>query len=445
MASHPYNVKVTRWVKLMDFNPGSFKQKLALFKAFGHKAKVDRKTKSASSGEETLKSLIAAHCDSKKESDQKAVECYRAIRETQALTKVLGTYVKGWRPGADGRIHATPGIWGDMFRISWRKPNLAATVSDKKEIQIASGFRKCIRCADDEIIIESDWKGMEALIVGELAGDEVYKRLARLGVHDYMGLHMIRQPIGLESTDDELKAKFKWFKATYPKLRDDAKHTVHGKNYGMTEFLMAELYEMSRKRAKELLDLYDRLFPKIKAWQQATILKAHTDTRLVNPWGYRMPFWDVYRWNQKRFNKLREMWVKYLTQGLPSRKDDLKWIERIVAEGGGQPAIERLSYGLGEEAKSAISFLPRDIGAAMLKDALLRLESDYQLVSRGIIRCCIHDSILAICKRSEAPEVAQQVKDAMSAPVAQLNGLVIEVEQSAGMTWDKSAMEEWKC
>jgi DNA polymerase I-like protein with 3'-5' exonuclease and polymerase domains len=212
----------------------------------------------------------------------------------------------------------------------------------------------------------------------------------------------------------------------------------------MSTFLMSELYEMSRKRAQFLIDLFFALFPKVKQWQQSTIKDAHMHTRLVNPWGYRMPFWDVYRWNQRRYDKLKQLWIKHQTNQKIPAKTDMRWVQRIELEGGNEAAIARLSFDLGDEAKSAVSFLPRDIGAAMLKDALLTLEEKNQLVSKGVIRCSIHDSILAICKRSDAPEVAEAVRNAMAAPVARLNGLVIEVEQSWGRTWEKSQMEEWK-
>lgn len=442
-------VTVERWAKLEDFNPSSHLQVKAIIKHFGHKPGKDRKSKNETSNDDTLRKLISTHLESKKESDQRAVEAYRLIREVRALGKVLGTYVMGWKPGADGRIHATPGVWGDMFRISWRRPNIAATVADKKEEQIAAGFRQCVRVSDDELIIESDWKGMEAVLVGYFAGDPGYMKLARLGVHDFMALHMLNMPIDANAPEGELKERFKWVKKQHPKTRDDAKHTIHGTNYGMTPFLMAELYEMTRNKAARLQALYFDLFPKIRAWQQRTISQAHSETKLVNAWGYRLDFWNVYKWDSRRYAMLRKLWVQKQTGTLrnPSKRD-LEYIQKIeagIASGlSSDKAIQRLCYDRGDEAKSAISFLPRDSGAAMLKDALWELEERHQLASRGVLRGCAHDSILAVCRRPEVDWVAEALREAQERPVARLGGLVIGVEQAIGSSWQKSAMATYE-
>jgi len=438
---------VTRWTKKFDFNPASPPQVAKLLGHFGHKPKTNRKTKEDTTGDDTLKALITKYTEAKKESDLIAVECYKLIRECRAIDKVLGTYVKGWKPGSDGLIHATPGIWGDMFRISWRKPNLAATVADKKEIQIAAGFRKCICVAEGDVIIESDWKGMEALLVGYFANDPDYMRLARLGVHDFMGHHMMKLPISMEMGDGELLDRFKWFKAKYPKQRDDAKHTIHGVGYGMTAYLMAELYEMTRMRAQGLIDLLFDLFPKVKQWQQATMQLAHEKCRLTNAWGYVMPFWNVFAWQQKRHDRLRQLWIRYETGNRgPFAKREQEDITRIIEkglQGAREEAIASLCYDLGDEAKSALAFLPRDTGAAMLKDTLLALRDEYGLDKR-VLRANAHDSILAICPREQADEVAWQLKSTMERPQERLGGLVIGAEVSIGQSWDKASMKEWQ-
>lgn len=439
---------VIRYCLLLPFNPASHLQVKALIRHYGHKAKTDRKTKNETSSDDTLKSLVTKYVESKKASDVEAVEAYRLIRECRAIDKVLGTYVKGWKPASDGLIHATPGIWGDMYRISWRKPNLAATVADKKEIQIAAGFRKCICVPEGQVIIESDWKGMEALLVGYFANDPDYMRLARLGVHDFMGHHMMKLPISMAMSDDELSDRFKWFKAKYPKQRDDAKHTIHGVGYGMTAFLMAELYEMTRTRAQQLIDLLFDLFPKVKQWQQATMQKAHDECKLVNAWGYRMPFWNVFAWQQKRYERLRMLWVRFKTDARAMfAKRDREAVDAIAAKVSlgieADAAIASLCYDLGDEAKSALAFLPRDTGAAMLKDTLLALRDEYGLDQR-VLRANAHDSILAICPRKQADEVAWQLKSTMELPQMRLGGLIIGAEVSLGMSWDKASMKEWQ-
>src|SRR5882672_2859102 len=189
------------------------------------------------------------------------------IRECRQLNKVLGTYVKGWKPGRDGRIHATPGHWGKMFRVSWRRPNISATIQDKQEAYVASGFRRCVATTSGRTLLECDWRGIEAVLVGWFAGDQDYQRLARLGVHSFMASHMLGRPADISWSDHDLLECFREIKGTQRALYDDAKHTVHGTNYGMGPRLMADLYEMPEREAKRLQGLYFDLFPKIKLWQ----------------------------------------------------------------------------------------------------------------------------------------------------------------------------------
>ncbi len=275
-----------RWCKLEPFLPTSHVQVKELIKHFGHSVGKARKTKNDTADDETLKKLLKKTRASKKPRDKELGELLQTIRECRQLSKVQGTYVKGWKPGRDGRIHATPGHWGKMFRVSWRRPNISATIQDKQEEYIASGFRKCVATRAGSVLLESDWKGIEAVLVGWFANDPDYMRLARLGVHDYMGIYMAGGTVDLTLSDDALRSMFKAFKREFPKLRDDAKHTVHGTNYGMGARLMSDMYEMPEREAKRLQGLYFDLFPKVRAWQRSVLDRASRECKLRNPFGY---------------------------------------------------------------------------------------------------------------------------------------------------------------
>jgi len=388
-------VQVLRWCKLEPFLPTSTQQVQSLLKF--HKLPIgkNRKTKKDAADDEHLKKICKRLSAVKKH--EALLQTFQMIRECRQLSKVQGTYVKGWKPAKDGRVHATPGFWGKMFRVSWRKPNISATIQDKTEDYIASGFRRCVATGAGRVLLESDWKGIEAVLVGWFAGDVEYMRLARLGVHDYMGIHMAGETVDLSQSDSALKVLFSDFKRAHPKLRDDAKHTVHGTNYGMGPRLMADMYEMPEREAKRLQGLYFDLFPKIRAWQRSVLDRASRECKLRNPFGYEMPFWEVYRWDSKK-------------QG----------------------------YSMGEDAKSAIAFLPRDTAAAMLKEVLLRLR---HLADEGIMIASTHDSITCEVNAADLMGVAALLKGEMERPVPELNNLSIGVECKAGESWHDDAME----
>ena len=376
-----------RWAKVLPFLPTSSQQMKAYCKLKKYKLPKNYKTKKETTDEDALHKLMVRHND----------PILRASIECRQLKKVLGTYVNGWKPGPDGRIHSTPGFWGAMYRISWRNPNISATVTDKKDDYIAAGFRKCVEAPEGYVLLERDWSGIEAVLVGWFAEDEAYMRLARLGVHSFLLSHMLECPADLTWDDEKLSAYFKKLKKENSARFDDAKHCIHGTNYGMGPKLMSERYEMTMATAKRLQKLYFILFPKIRQWQISVLDRAHKEARLVNPFNNVMWFFDVYRWDS-RSGKHR----------------------------------------LGNEAKSAISFLPRDTAAGMLKEVLLRLKP---LAEEGIMLSSTHDAILCQVREDDVDRVDAILKTEMERPVPELNGLSIRSEAKVGKCWSEDEMK----
>lgn len=412
-AWSPYDiVDVERWCKLEPFLPTSWQQLLALIKHYGQKAGTNRKTKKETTEDDTLRKLVKKCRASRKPREQEFAEILDMCRECRQLSKVLGTYIKGWRPGKDGRIHATPGFWGKMFRVSWRRPNISATIQDKNEEYAAGGFRKCVAVPPGRLIVESDWKGMEAVLCGYFARDEEYMRLARLGVHGYMtwlvladsGKVLMSDVPDLSWSDADLKCAFKEIKKRFPKDADDCKHIVHGSNYLGTARYLADLYELREALVKGIQAQYFTRFYKLQKWQRDTLDRASRECKLRNPFGYEMPFWEVFRWDSKK-----------------AARDP---------KGNG--------WVLGEDAKSAVAFLPRDTGAAMLKEALLRLRP---LADQGIMLASQHDAITCECNTDQLDSVVSVLRTEMERPVPELDGLSIGVEIKAGEAWHESAME----
>ena len=385
--TNPIIVTVSRWAKVLPFLPTSSQQMKAYCNFKKYKLPKNYKTKKETTDEDALHKLMVRHND----------PILRASIECRQLKKVLGTYVNGWKPGPDGRIHSTPGFWGAMYRISWRNPNISATVADKKDDYIAAGFRKCVEAPEGYVLLERDWSGIEAVLVGWFAEDTAYMRLARLGVHSFLLSHMLECPADLSWDDEKLSTYFKKLKKENSARYDDAKHCIHGTNYGMGPKLMSERYEMTMATAKRLQKLYFSLFPKVRNWQISVLDRAHKEARLVNPFNYVMWFWDVYQWDS-RYAK----------------------------------------YRLGNEAKSAISFLPRDTAAGMLKEVLLRLKP---LAEEGIMLSSTHDAILCQVREDDVDRVDAIVKAEMERPVPELNGLSIRSEAKVGKCWSEDEMK----
>jgi len=160
---------------------------------------------------------------------------------------------------------------------------------------------------------------------------------------------------------------------------------------------MSDMYEMPEREAKRLQGLYFDLFPKVRQWQLSVLERASHECKLTNPFTYSMPFFEVHRWDSKR-----QCWA------------------------------------LGEDAKSAIAFLPRDTAAAMLKEVLLRLR---HLADEGVMLASTHDSITCEVEEHDLMRVAMLLKTEMERGVPELGGLSIGVELKWGSAWHGDALE----
>lgn len=253
------------------------------------------------------------------------------------------------------------------------------------EKNIASGFRRCVIAEPGFSLIEADKAAVEAVVTGWFARSASYIRLAALGVHDFLTSHLIGKPADLTWENKKLGAYFKEVKAKYGSDRELAKKVVHGSNYGLTSYGMAKRYpEMfTVASATTLQDLYFKICPELKAWQDATRLLAHKQGYLSNPWGYKHWFWDVYGWN-----------------GRTGRYQRGKDHDRVVAYPG-----QSTSAGL------------------LYEDALLVMEDrKFPTLYKGKspVRALIHDSILAEIPDSSIGYCSAMFQRVMTREIPQL-------------------------
>jgi|WetSurMetagenome_2_1015567.scaffolds.fasta_scaffold04516_11 hypothetical protein len=244
------------------------------------------------------------------------------------------------------------------------------------------------------LLVELDYKALEAQLVGFFANDPDYIRAAKLGVHAILMSHVLKQPIDLTLPDATIKPLIKEFKKN-ASMYDGCKHVVHGSNYlGTPRKLRIEFPELfsSVGDAKEKQDMYfSTIAKKVRRWQQSVLHEANQNHYLQNPYGYRHYFWDV----------------------LHYKGGQLEW---------------------GNDAKKSVAFLPQSTGAGVLSEALIRI-TKYPDLFR-LLRWIIHDSIL-----SEIPinklfhHRVRQLKELMEDINGELGGLKIEVDVKVGVNW----------
>lgn len=279
----------------------------------------------------------------------------------------------------------------------------------------ATGFRKAIIASTDCSIMEADFSGIEAVLVGYFSRDPNYIRLATLGVHAYVASHMMGSPADLSWDEQSLGKYFKSIKSQDKLLYDKAKHAVHGGNFGQTAYGLANLYPelYDRHSAQEFMDMYYKLCPRLGPWQQEVRLKAWQQGYLGgkdHPYNYRHQFFDVM-----------------------SKDRNGKWQA-------------------GLDYKRGVAYYPQSTAAGIIREAALRLArpgpyyiGDCGPGGRSPFRGIIHDSILLEVLQERLGLVQERVYRAMTLPIKELpldpswglqgSYLSIGVKIACGQNW----------
>lgn len=463
---------VERWFWKEPFNPDSRDQVMAYVKLKGHTPGKAKKTHAETVDRKTLERLWKSEKD----------PFYKHMMDLRAVQKVRGTYGIGMkRRLIKGRVHGRITFRPSTQRTASQDPNLQNVVADKGDAKksLAAGFRDCVVAAqrppewvtqaiydqwcDDWgiarmpvsedpgcYLVETDFSGIEAKIIGWCANDPAYIRLAGLGPHACLALYAIGDPPDLSLPDAELKKKFDAIKSTGgppddPILYDRSKRVCHGSAYGLTAHGMATTFDQffsSIKQAEKLLAIfYNQMAPKIRDFHKSIRLQAHKDHYLggnSHPFKYKHWFWSVL---QYRMITAAQAMVKRKNGG---------WVDTINGRD--------FEVTWGDDSKRAIAFFPQSIAAGILMEAMLKLflpwirETYIGNAYYGAtpLRAPIHDSLLQEIPKRIVAEVIRRVLAAKTAPIPELpmpaewgmgTHLSIGVDAKFGEDWGH--MKKW--
>lgn len=316
---------------------------------------------------------------------------YPLILQYRGFEKLIGytgtwnaqtsTFVGGWPVWKDNCLHPVFNSNPSTFRLASSEPNVNQI--PRPETEGARMVRRCIVAPPGMRLVELDFSGIEAVLVGYFAKSERYVRLCRLGIHDFVNCHNLRRLGEISETpelawsDSDLKAMFKEMKARFPLHRNAAKKTVHSGNYGITPkglFLREPDIYGSIENAKALLTLYFDLFPELKVWQESTIEEAAKNRYLNTVWGNRHWFWRAKSWRKTKGGEWAGKW--------------------------------------GEEAERVLAMRPQSTAAGILKEAILNLKAEHREVHDRLV-LPNHDALLAVC--ADTDEALSDTFNAMRA------------------------------
>lgn len=478
---------VTRWFWQEPFNPDSSAQMLALLAAWKLQPGRNKQTGNDAVDRETLTKLLA------KTRGKPEEPFFQAVLDYRSVVKVRSTYVVGTEKRLDenDRLHGEVTFKPSTMRTSMVAPNLQNVVADKggKE-SLAAGFRyvvvargaweatdgtervSILRTPPTEQvnfgefpavwssahIIEADYAGIEAVILGWCMRDPAYIRLAKLGMHAYVSSHALGRPADLTWSDQQLASYFAEIKNAEDRetklTYDGCKRVVHGNGYGQTAlgvYLAHQKLFKSQADADRIYRIYYALAPALPEFHLALRHTAHeqrflggplpyqylpAERKVIgHPYGYRHWFWSVVGY--ERLSESQRLWR--LKRNLPMRDfNGIWWAET-----------------LGEDGKRVCALYPQGTARGVLTEACFPLfdpeDPRYDDLYIGDayfgqtpLRAPIHDSLLLEVPTRKVDRVLERVFAAMEAPIPALPNdpawgigpyLTIGVDAKMGPDW----------
>ena len=178
------------------------------------------------------------------------------------LSKIYSTYVEGLKSviDTDGSIHSTFNqTVTTTGRLSSTEPNLQ-NIPIKYEM--GREIRKVFIPKEEDLLISADYSQIELRVLAHISGDE--------NMIDAFNHH----------SDIHTKTASEVFKVPVeevtPLMRSRAKAVNFGIVYGIGDFSLSQDLNISRKEAKEYMDIYFERYPKIKEYISKVINEAQT-------------------------------------------------------------------------------------------------------------------------------------------------------------------------
>lgn len=311
-----------RWCIERLYNPhASSPNTKAYIRHKGYKMPISYITGNETTGLVELEKLAAETGD----------EVLKLTYDWRKLRKTGLDFTTGkWLPGEDGRIHPTfrCGTTGSG-QTSCTDPNAQQY---PEHSGIAKLAKKAICAEPGHLFVKVDMRGFHSRMIGWIANDPDYYKLADFDVHSYITAHFRQLPDApylLEMSDEELRVALAAIKREYTYDRNfKVKRVVHGRQFNMG---MNKLYQLhgkdfdpppekmiqlvgeakwhdwdaekrlemtereGRRESRKLFKLFDDLFPRTFIIYIENVRDAiyhDTPNHLTTPFGHHRFFWS---------------------------------------------------------------------------------------------------------------------------------------------------------
>ena len=299
-------------------------------------------------------------------------------------SKLISTY--NWPLDEQDRAHSSYGFHPSTWRSSSRNVNLG---NIPKRFELAKLFRRLLIAEKGHKLIEIDRSALESVLVGFWAKSPAYIKLAKAGVHSYLGSYILGRPVPLDLPFDELKRALKEIKkAATTEQYEGWKRCIHGSSYLLSSYGLHDEYEEFFPTEYSAQKAQDMFFStpggqEVRKYQRLTIEEAFSKKYLDNSFQYRHYFFGP----MYKFSKREKTWI-------------------VDHEG---------------DAKRAVAFRPQSDGAAIQREDLLALEP-VDWFSK-LLRLPTYDSLVAECPVDYVDRSIELLASQFNKPIPELGGL----------------------
>jgi len=381
--------ELKKWLKDNGFNPNSAKQLIRYMRMNDHPVGQNFKT-----GNDEANALQLLKLKKKFGADH---PIYGLTLEIHKIQKALSTYVIGLKPDANGLIHTeyvnSPSTW----RLGSRNVNMQN--QGKRETNpYAKKARKTIIARPGHVFVQADSASIEAVFTGYFMGDANYIEIARKSIHGYA----VCKKLGIDFTDENVDM----VKEKHTKLYNGFKRVNHMTNYGGTPYMMhmgdPDLFP-TLKAAREFQDFLFEVLPELPRWHEEIRTQARKEGYLVNPWGLRHPFYDVFTY----------------------KVDENK---QLIYEQG-KPIITP-----GHDYKRVVAFKPQSAAGFFMRDNLLRLG---KTAARAWMcaNVSVHDGYCLEVPEDRVEEAIELLVTILTRPISEMGGLRVGCDVEVGTNW----------
>ncbi|MCF0155717.1 MAG: DNA polymerase I [Veillonella sp.] len=206
----------------------------------------------------------------------------------RSVAKLLSTYVEGLGLLINERTHRIHTTFNQMVtatgRLSSSEPNLQnIPVRTEKGREIRALF---LPGQGYDALVSADYSQIELRILAHLCGDEALIKAFQEGAD----IHRFTASEVLGKAPEEVTAE----------ERSHAKAVNFGIIYGISDFGLSRDLGITRKAAKEYIDLYFSRYPKVRQYMDQVIAEAHETGKVTTMFGRIRNLDDI---NSRNFNR----------------------------------------------------------------------------------------------------------------------------------------------